>query len=171
MTRDDCIFLGTISKTHGISGGLVAITSIKGYVLKEKWEFVFLEIDGILVPFFISSCESGARDDLIIFLDDITSPELAGALAGLNLYIRKEDIILEKKVFDPGALADYLVIDQQFGEIGFIKEVIKIPQNDLAVIAFRGTEIQLPISEELIEKVDHKRKIITMNLPEGLLEL
>ena len=51
MTRDDCILLGTLSKTHGVSGELVAITRIKGYVLKEKWESVFLEINGILVPF------------------------------------------------------------------------------------------------------------------------
>lgn len=171
MTRDDCILLGTFSKTHGVSGGLVAIARIKGYVLKEKWESVFLEINGILVPFFILSYEPGSRDDLIIYLDEITSPEQAKKFTGIDLYIQKKDITLEKKVIDPQALADYLVIDQQFGEIGVIKEIIKIPSNDIAVLDYRGAEIQLPISEDLIEKVDHKRKIVLMNLPEGLLEL
>ena len=171
MNKEDCILLGTLTKTHGISGGLVLITRIKGYSLKDKWESVFLEIDGILVPFFVASFEEGARDEMILYLDDITSRDLAGKLTGLKVYIQKKDIKLDKEGFDPMALTGYTLYDRQIGEIGVIKEIVRIPQNDLALVDYRGAEIQFPIQQELIEKIDHKSKIISINLPEGLLDL
>jgi 16S rRNA processing protein RimM len=171
VNKEDCILLGTLSKTHGISGCLVLITRIKEYTLKNTWESVFLDIDGILVPFFILSYEQGARDELIICLDDITSREQAAKFKGIDLYIQKKDITIEQQVIDPLALAGYLIIDKQFGNIGRIKEIIRIPQNDLAVIDYNDIEIQLPIQKDLIDKVDHKRKILHMILPDGLLDI
>ena len=171
MDREDCILLGTLTKTHGISGGLVLITRIKGYSFKDNWEFVFLEIDGILVPFFIYSFEPGGRDEIVLYFEDITTRELAGRLTGLDMYVQKKDIILGKKTIDSSALAGYTIIDQRLGEIGLISEIIEIPGNDLAVVDYKGVEIRIPIQEDLIERMDHKRKTITVDLPEGLLEI
>ena len=171
MDKEDCILLGTLTKTHGISGGLLLVTRIKGYRLKEKWEAVFLEIDGILVPFFVSSFEPGGRDEMIVYFDDITTRELASQLTGLHVYIQNKDTIPQQEMPDYKGLVGYLIVDRHLGEIGLINEIIEIPGNDLAVLDYKGVEIQIPIQDELFEKIDHKHKTVHMILPEGLLEI
>ena len=56
--------------------------------------------------------------------------------------------------------------------IGKVSDVIENPgQLLLIVITEKGTEIMVPFHEDLIVSFDKKRKIISMDLPEGLLEI
>ena len=73
MTREDCLLLGTIGKTRGVRGELVLRVKNPAFEPDENWESLFLQIDGILVPFFISDLHAINPDEWMVRFDDYES--------------------------------------------------------------------------------------------------
>jgi len=72
MNKKDCLQIGTIVKTHGVSGEV--ILEIKEPVLIELVrESVLLEIDGLLVPFFIAENRQTSNERLRIRFERVTT--------------------------------------------------------------------------------------------------
>jgi 16S rRNA processing protein RimM len=70
----------------------------------------------------------------------------------------------------PLALLGYMV--QEGGkDIGVIQEVIEQPHQLLVTIAYKGQEAYIPLHEESLKGVNHAKKIVMVELPDGLLEL
>jgi 16S rRNA processing protein RimM len=65
----------------------------------------------------------------------------------------------------------YLLIDVQNGELGKIDEIYFMPAQTLLEFKFQGNEIMLPCHEETIVKINHSKKEVLVNLPEGLLDV
>ena len=53
ITREDCIKVGEVTKTHNLQGEVV-ITTNSNLIEKYADEPVFLQLDGAPVPFFIA---------------------------------------------------------------------------------------------------------------------
>jgi len=171
MTREDHILLGTIVKSHGISGDLVIRTKKHSFELSDNWESIFIEIDGLWVPFFVSEWQESKDDEFIITLDDIDSRDKADKLSGCDVYIRNCDIVIEPEPFSIHDFVDYTLYDSKFGKIGMILEVIDVPGNALLLVAYKNRKIHIPLQDELIKNIDDKKKTITLYIPEGLLDL
>ena len=60
---------------------------------------------------------------------------------------------------------------QDGDDIGEILEVIEQPHQLLCRIDWKGKEALIPIHEETLVKVDKKKKIVLVNLPDGLLDV
>jgi ribosomal 30S subunit maturation factor RimM len=41
----------------------------------------------------------------------------------------------------------------------------------MAIVVYEGREVLIPLHEDLIVEADHEAQVVTMRLPEGLLEL
>ena len=65
----------------------------------------------------------------------------------------------------------FRVEDVQHGELGEVVEVDNSTVNTLFVIEKDGEELLLPAQEEFIVNIDQMHRIITVNVPEGLLAL
>ena len=92
MSKEKYLFLGSIRKTHGVSGALVIETSGTAFRFKKSWETVFIEIDGILVPFFIESWEQTDAATTIIKIDQFNDKESASGYVHMNIYCRQGDL-------------------------------------------------------------------------------
>jgi len=171
MARDDYIFLGTIVKTRGFSGDLIIRTSKKILQIKNNWESVMVEIDGLLVPFFISGWNKSGKDTILITIEDIDTPEKAGKLTGRKVYISKTVIVFSSNEFHPDHVNGYLVMDIHSGEIGKITGINEIPGNSLFRVEYKGREILIPVHEDLIMEINEKKKLILVDLPNGFLEI
>lgn len=55
--------------------------------------------------------------------------------------------------------------------LGPILEVIEQPHQVLCRLDINGKEVLIPLNEETLQKIDHKKKEIHVQLPEGLLEV
>jgi 16S rRNA processing protein RimM len=55
--------------------------------------------------------------------------------------------------------------------IGNIEEVREFPQQEMAIIIRKNSEILIPLNASLIEAIDKEANTVEMNLPEGLLEM
>lgn len=170
MAYNPDILLGRISKTHGFEGK-VTIKLEKAFIGKiPEMESVFLEIDGKPVPFFIEQSDYPGADTLNIkFLWYDTFEKVAG-FTGCKVFLTTG----KKKKPEPDfrVLKNYKVTDPANTLVGTISSVIENPGNILlAVVSPSGKELLLPFHEDLIVSLDKRKKLIVMNLPEGLTDL
>jgi 16S rRNA processing protein RimM len=64
----------------------------------------------------------------------------------------------------------FRVVDIHHGDLGEIVSVDESTMNVLFVIERDGHEVLLPAHEEFILKLDRKQRVLTVEVPEGLLE-
>jgi 16S rRNA processing protein RimM len=168
------IQIGFVGKTHGVNGEL------KYNVEDEYWEdffdaqVLFVEIAKRKTPFFVEEITTGGL--ALLKFEDIQSREDAIPLTNKELYMRESDLAERKpeelnldEMLD--LLTGFMVVDEEVGEVGVIKEVLEFPQQVMAVLDYQEKEILIPLNDEFIQSIDQKNKGILMNLPEGLLEL
>ena len=169
MTRDECILLGSIAKTHGVRGELILRTEEVSFEPEENWESLFLEIDGIMVPFFISRLHYLRNNDWIISFDGIISKNDAQELIGYSVWAYGDLIgeTIHELFYDQ--LIGYELIDKSTGKRGVIREFMNIPENPVFDAVIDEENILIPAREELILEVDTSGKTILMEIPDGLI--
>ncbi|MNT82127.1 16S rRNA-processing protein RimM [compost metagenome] len=64
-----------------------------------------------------------------------------------------------------------MAVDEALGELGEILEVNEYPQQFVATVLYQETEILFPLNEDFIVEIDDEEKILTLDLPEGLLDV
>ena len=163
--------IGQIFKPHGINGEM-SFSFTSNTLLLDELEFFVLDIEGILVPFFISEYRLKTEETGLLQLDGIDSEESARELSGKKIYILKSYL---NKVESDEIELDYFVgfqlKDQQAGIIGTISEIDDSTENALFVIGKGEDELLIPIGEDYILSIDHDKRILVVDLPEGLLDL
>lgn len=171
MAYKSNILLGRITKLSGYEGA-VAVKLEKIFTENiPQMESVFLEIEGRPVPFFISELEYTGADILKLSFEGYNSIEKVSEFAGCNVFLtdsaQSNDTITESQ-----NLIGYLVTDHENCEIGLISEIIaNNGQWLLEVISSEKKIILIPFHEHFIVRIDKKRKLVVMNIPEGLLEI
>jgi 16S rRNA processing protein RimM len=162
--------LGQITRTSGFEGTLV-IRLEKSFIENiPLMESVFVEIDGRPVPFFISSYDYPGADILKLSFLDYESLHKTEEFKGCNVYFTEGDPDTGKEELPP--LSGFTLIDQQQRPIGIIDSIIENPgQLLLNVVSGDGTEYLVPLHEDLILKIEKRKKVIIMEIPEGLFDL
>ena len=79
MTKNDCYYLGKVTKKHGFKGNLIIHLDTDEPELYDTLEAVFIEQDGTLVPFFFETSQPYQGTKLLVKFEDIT-PEEANEL-------------------------------------------------------------------------------------------
>ncbi len=172
LDKEDYYLIGILTKTHGISGELVLKLNNLQFEDISGMESVFIEFDGILVPFFISGVSPRGNVSAVIRFDDITSEDQASEFMNCKVY--SVDIVSGEKdevKYTASSLTGYLVIDVKLGTLGRINEFLDISNNPLFKIKKSKKEILLPVNEEFILAIDNKNKTITVQMPEGLIDI
>lgn len=167
----DCEKIGFFRKTHGVHGEVVLEFEEHSVFSVEESERFFVELEGLLVPFFIA--DEGLRfkssKSAIVKLDWVDSEKYAKRLVGNSAYLYKDEIVDEPEEGEE-LFKGYLLKDPVLGEIGTIEEVDDYAGNIVFTVSYNGAEILVPYNEELLVEINEDQKIILLNLPEGLLE-
>ena len=173
MLFNRCIKAGKILKKHGKDGELIIEADIKLPDNFIKEESIFIEIDGLLVPFFMEHIFLKSAYTAVIKFEDINTIEEAEELTDLNWYADKERWARltgeDSSAYE--TLIGYMLINQNDQKIGEIQDIISIPSNTLLEVAYQGKNIQVPVNEETLFYIDSDYKIIKNTIPEGLLDL
>jgi len=171
MAYKSNILLGRITKLSGYEGA-VAVKLEKIFTENiPQMESVFLEIDGRPVPFFISEMEYNGADILKLSFDGYNSIEKVSEFAGCRVFLTGSSNAGNQNS-DTQNIIGYLVFDHENREIGSISDIIaNNGQWLLNIISPDRKHILIPFHEHFIIRIDKKKKIIVMDIPEGLLEL
>jgi len=135
----------------------------------ERLEYLFVEIEGFLVPFFINALQVRSDITANIQLDFLDSLEKAKSMVGCKLFTWKENLMVTDEGFYLSMLVGFTLIEKSSGQIGPITAVDDYGGNQVLTVSYQNREILIPINEELIVKVDTENMVIIMELPEGLL--
>ena len=171
MTYNANILLGRITRLHGFEG-TVTIKLEKSFLENiPELEWVFLEIEGKPVPFFISISEYLGADILRLRFEGYETIEKASEFVGSRVYLTTGEGGINIKD-DHRDLCGFKVQLSDKSLVGTIIEVIKNPGQWLLNIKDgKGKEILIPLHEDFITDIDKRKKIIRMDLPEGLTDV
>ena len=173
MKRDDCIYLGSLIKTHGAKGEIL-LKSDYQLTEYENLESIFIEINNRLVPFFIAEIRQKSTDSFLINFDDINTDSKAREFLGSDVFILKSDLKQEaqRNSFKQiNKVIGYQVIDNKFGILGNLESYHDIPSNPLLVVKSEEKEILIPFQEEFIIDVNDSEKIIYCKIPDAIINL
>ena len=171
MTYRHQILLGKISRVNGYDGS-VTVKLEKSFLENiPEMESVFLEINGKPVPFFISSSEYRGGDILKLKFEGYASYEKVNEFTGCGIFLTtiNEAVQPEDK---PENIIGFKVILQNKNLVGIIKVIVQNPGNDLLkIVSPENKEILVPFHADFIKGYDKRKKTITVELPEGLIDL
>jgi 16S rRNA processing protein RimM len=170
IEKEKCTKVGYIHKPHGIKGE-VSFSLNEGFFAEElEPEFLLLDIDNGLVPFYVESLRVKGSKTLLVKLESVEDEPKAKELCGTEVYLEAENLI-EQEELPIGAYIGFQVIDQEKGDIGAITGFQEISNNPLFILDCEGAEVMFPINPDFILSVDEEGKIMEVNLPEGLIDL
>ncbi|MBO4572004.1 MAG: hypothetical protein J5699_08775 [Bacteroidales bacterium] len=152
-----------VLKSYGTAGAV--IIGRDGEVLEElgKKEPVFIDFDGLPVPYFIESIERKGGRFLVKF-EDIDSLQAAEEIIGSDIKFSPDG---EEDEEDDG-ITGRIIRNAANGDIvGPVLEFIDYSGNTCILVEHEGREVLLPLHEDLIKKV--RKNEIYLTIPEGLL--
>ncbi len=171
MKKEDCFYLGHVSKTHGLKGELTIKIDADTPEAYLKVKCFFLEINKVLTPFFIKTITLN-NDKFYIGFQDIDDVQKATRLVGKPVYLPVTMLPkLDGKQFYYHEVKGFKVADAQHGEIGTINEIIEYPTQAIIQILVEGKEVLIPVIDEVIQKVDRNNKTLYIKAPEGLIDM
>ncbi|MBP3586658.1 MAG: hypothetical protein J6J29_04090 [Paludibacteraceae bacterium] len=166
IRHEEVIQIGIIGRPHGKSG------EISCHVTNEYWEesnaqFLILEINALLVPFYVESWRAKGIDTLLFRLEDIVTEEQAITLTHCKAYMLKNDIttIDEENDLTWQDLIGYHVYSHNQTLLGIITLVDESTANTLAST---NTGKLLPLHEDLILHLDVDTQTIVLNVPDTI---
>lgn len=164
--------IATILKIHGIHGELNCKLDIDAGDL-ERLPYVFVELDGLMVPFFIRTVRTrGGRTALCTFAD-IDTASRAAKLEGCTIYSDKQ-FISDNSDVDGYYLSDLLGW-QVFADgrrIGILDDYDDSTSNLLMIIRTdNGELLHIPAADEFFSEAASETQSLYLTLPTGLLEI
>ena len=87
MKKEDCFFLGKISRKHGYKGELNIKLDVSSSPIFKELSYLFIDMNGSLVPFFISTFRFKNNCIALVKFEDINSDEDASTLINKETYL------------------------------------------------------------------------------------
>lgn len=168
LKKEDFVFFGKFLKPHGTKGEIGLQSD--GFTLGDGCDFVACDIDGILVPFFFETIRPKNNDTSIVKVERMESAEEVRFLTNRDAYIPKQ-WVEESEELTWSYFKGFKAIENNIGEIGDIIDIDDSTINTLFVVDNNGNELLIPAQEEFITEIDHDRKEIFFDLPEGLVSM
>jgi len=168
--------LGKIVAAHGLKGELVLQHELGKKTDLKKLPALFLELKkDSFVPYFIRKAKGTTEKESLLLLEEIDTREKAQQLVGKLCWLPEEQFKQYADKQAPASLLGYQIVEEEKEGskkiLGTIEEVIEQPQQLLCRILLKGKEVLIPLNESTLLAIDHKAKTVSVQLPEGLLDI
>ena len=172
IKKEEVYKIGLFNKPHGIHGEL-QFTFTDDIFDRVDCDYLICLLDGIFVPFFIEEYRFRSDSTALVKLEGIDTAERARMFTNVEVYFpvkhaeEAEDGELSWNFF-----VGFRMEDVRHGELGEVVEVDTTTVNTLFVVEQEdGEELLIPAQEEFIVEINQEKKLITVELPDGLLNL
>jgi 16S rRNA processing protein RimM len=167
IKKEEVYRIGRLGKAHGVKGE-VSLQFDDDIFDRVDCDYLVLEVDGILVPFFIEEYRFRSDTVALVKFEDVDTQQRASELTGCDVYFPRT-LADEEESPSLTFLVGFDLIEANTGrKVGTVAAIDDTTANLLFELE-DGTLI--PANDDLITDIDTENRIITMNIPQGLLEL
>jgi len=170
--------IGRLGKAHGVKGE-VSFQFDDDIFDRVDADYLVLDIDGILVPFFME--EYRFRNDTVCLVKfcDIDTQQRAQELTGCDVYFPR---VLAEEADDDLSLASlvgFTIINDGDGKAAahtvpddlVVGPIASIDDTTANILFELENGRLIPANDDLIVDIDTEHRQIRMNIPEGLLDI
>ena len=168
IKKEEVYKIGRIGKAHGVKGE-VSFSFDDDVFDRVDADYLILEVDGILVPFFMEEYRFRSDNTALVKFEDIDTQDRARELTNCDVYFLRSEADDEEEELTYSFLVGFNIVDDQSGRN--VGTIASIDDNTLNILFELEDGTLIPASEELITDIDKDNKTITIALPEGILEL
>ena len=167
IRREEVYKIGLFNKPHGIHGEL-QFTFTDDVFDRVDADYLVCLLDGIFVPFFIEEYRFRSDSSALVKLEGIDTAERARMFTNVEVYFP----VKHAEEAEDGSLSwsffvGFLMEDTRYGVLGEVVDV----DTTLFVVDTKDGELLVPAQEEFILDISREQKLITVELPEGLLNM
>lgn|SRR5690606_14699734 len=172
MQKSDCFYLGKIVSKYSFKGEVLVKLDTDEPEIYENMESVFVSLGNTLVPFFIEKCTLHKSSLLRIHFEDVENEAEADNIMGASLYLPLKFLPeLTGNKFYYHEVIGFILRDSVHGDIGTVQGVNDTTAQALFEAEKDGKQLLLPITDDIVKKIDRENKTIHVVAPEGLVEL
>lgn len=173
IRKSDVFPIGKFYKPHGISGEITFGFTSDIFDRTESPYWV-VDMDGILVPFFVESYRFRSEETALVRIEGIDSEAKAKELSNKEVFYptrfgAEEEVEISED--DWRFYVGFKVYEQTAGYLGEVAEVDDSTLNVLFRITDGEKEFLMPVAEEFFTEINAEKREMHVTLPEGLLEL
>lgn len=171
IRKEEVYKIGLFNKPHGIHGEL-QFTFTDDVFDRVDADYLVCLLDGIFVPFFIEEYRFRSDSSALVKLEGIDTAERARMFTNVEVYFP----VKHAEEAEDGSLSwsffvGFLMEDTRYGVLGEVVDVDTTTVNTLFVVDTKDGELLVPAQEEFILDISREQKLITVELPEGLLNM
>ena len=171
MKKEDGFKIGFILRPHGLKGEVSASLDETSPESLSEEKAVFLEINNTLVPYFMETISVRGAKAFIKF-EEVNTIEAAGKISKCPLYLSKEKRLPSgRNSFHLDEIMNFQVVTVDGTALGEILDVLSAGPNKLLALDHDGKEVLIPVNGPFIKSVNKSKKKITVELPEGFLDI
>ena len=168
IKQEEVYKIGRLGKSHGVRGEVSFLFDDDVFDRVDA-DFLILDIDGILVPFFIEEYRFRSDTTALMKFEGIDTQERARELTGCDVYFPRNLAASDDDSISWSAIVGFDIIDASTEKS--IGRIASIDDSTLNILFCLEDGHLIPASEDLITQIDQQARTITMHLPAGLLDL
>ena len=168
----DVYRIGRIGKPHGVKGEMNFMFTDDVFDRTDS-DYLIIEVDGLLVPFFIEEYRFRSDETALLKLCDIDTQEQARQFTNCEVFFERSKADTPADELTWAQIVGFQIVDEKNGKIiGKIVAVDDSTENILFEIeTTKGHQTLIPAHDSLIRDIDTPSQTITMTIPDGLLAL
>lgn len=168
IRKEEVYKIGRLGKTHGVSGEISFLLDDDVFDRTDA-DYLILDIDGILVPFFIDSYRFKSDSNALMKFDGIDTQERARELTGCDVYFPRNLADNDDDSISWAAIVGFDITDADSRRT--IGRITAVDDSTINILFELEDGRLIPAQESLITAIDHQTHSISMRLPKGLLDL
>ena len=169
IKQEEVYKIGRLGKAHGVKGEITFQFDDDVFDRVES-DYLILEVDGILVPFFMEEYRFRSDTTALVKFCDIDNQDQARQLTNCDVYFPREQAASDdKEMLTWSFLVGFELLDATSGH--HIGRIASVDDSTMNILFELEDGKLIPASEELITNIDKDKQQISIELPEGLLEL
>ena len=172
IKKEEVYRIGIFNKPHGVKGDL-QFSFTDDIFDRVEADYLICLMDGIFVPFYIEEYRFRSDSAALMKLEGVDSAEQARRFTNVEVYFP----ISHTEMMEPDELSwdffvGFRVEEVNQGHLGEVEEVDTSTPNTLFVVNDgNANEWLIPACEEFIVDMDTTHRVLTLSLPEGLIDM
>ena len=169
MIRAEEVYkIGCLGKAHGVKGE-VSFQFDDDIFDRVDADYLVLDIDGILVPFFMEEYRFRSDTVCLVKFSGIDTQQRAQELTGCNVFFPRTLAEEGDEMPSLASLVGFKIVNDVNGET--VGRIAAIDDSTVNILFELENGTLIPASDELITDIDAEQRTIRMNIPEGLLDI